>query len=83
MNDRKEVFQGKTAWEGDVAVFDLLARPKAKRCYAWGYPPEDMATEREIFTVIDLPPVDSAETAIKFALAAHARKRGAPNSASK
>jgi hypothetical protein len=74
----KEVFQGKTAWEGEVAVFDLLGHPTATHCFAWGYPPEDSAKEREIFMVIDIPPVDSAETAIKFALAAHARKSSVP-----
>jgi hypothetical protein len=29
-----EVFQGKTAWQGDVEVFDLTGHPKAKRAYA-------------------------------------------------
>jgi hypothetical protein len=79
----KEVFEGKVAWEGEVVVFDLIGHATAKRCFAWGYPPEDDAKDRQVFTVIDIPPVDSAETAIKFALAAHARKFGAPKSASK
>ena len=32
-----EVFQGKTAWQGTVEVFDLIGHSKAKRAYAWQY----------------------------------------------
>jgi hypothetical protein len=30
-------FEGKTAWQGTVEVFDLIGHPKAKRAYAWTY----------------------------------------------
>ena len=33
----REVYQGKTAWQGEVEVFDLNGHPKAKRCYAWSH----------------------------------------------
>jgi len=33
----KEVFEGQTAWEGNVEVFDLVGHAKAKRAYAWSY----------------------------------------------
>ena len=43
-----EVFQGQTAWEGVVEVFDLIGHPKAKRCYAWTYgDPEEFITALE------------------------------------
>ena len=32
-----EVFRGKTVWQGDVEVFDLIGHPKAKRCYGWSH----------------------------------------------
>ena len=49
----KETFQGKTVWEGDVEVFDLIGHPKAKRCYAWAY---DVETGSRTLAVLELPP---------------------------
>jgi hypothetical protein len=66
----KEVFQGKTAWEGDVEVF-AITHPKASCCYAWGFKDSD---KWHITTVLELPPVVSPETAVKVAIAAYARK---------
>lgn len=67
----KEVFEGKTAWEGDVEVFFVIGHPKATRCYAWGYRDGE---EWAITTVLELPPVVSPQTAVKVAIAAYARK---------
>jgi hypothetical protein len=36
----KEVWQGKTVWEGVVHVSDLEDHPKATRAYAWSSPVE-------------------------------------------
>jgi hypothetical protein len=33
----KEIFQGRTSWDGEVEVFDITGHPRAKRCYAWRY----------------------------------------------
>ena len=33
----KEVFEGKTVWEGVVQVFKFQGHPKATRCYAWSH----------------------------------------------
>src|SRR4051812_31718181 len=33
----REVFQGKTIWQGEVEIYDLTGHPKAKRCYAWAH----------------------------------------------
>ena len=65
-----EVFRGETAWKGIVEVFDLLGHEKAKRCYAWQY--ED-GTETKTVAVLEIPPVDSPESAVKVAIAAKAR----------
>jgi hypothetical protein len=63
-----ETYLGEIVWQGDVGVFDLVDHPKARRCYAWGFPPDDEATKRQITTVLEIPPVVSAETAVKAAI---------------
>jgi hypothetical protein len=63
---------GGVAWDGDVGVFLLSGHPDAKRCYAWGLPDDDEAGSRDITTVPEIPPVVSAETAVKAALASKA-----------
>ena len=68
----KEVFRGKTAWEGDVEVFSLIDHPKAKRCYAWYY--RD-GNKLKYVAVLEIPPVDSAQTAVKVAIAAKAKAK--------
>ena len=65
----REMFQGELAWQGIVEVFDLIGHPKAKTCYAWSY--RDGKMLRAI-TVLELPPVDSPESAVKVAIAAEA-----------
>ncbi len=70
---------GGIAWEGDVGIFLLNGHPEAKRCFAWGVPDDDEAASRDITTVLELPPVVSAETAVKAFLASKAGKgAGAP-----
>jgi hypothetical protein len=69
----KEVFEGNVAWAGDVEVFGIAGHPRAIRCYAWGYPADDNALEREITTVLEIPPIVSAETAVKAAISAAAK----------
>jgi hypothetical protein len=61
-----ETFRGKVAWQGEVEVFDLTGHPMARTCYAWRY--DDNGTTRTI-ALLGLPPVDSAETAVKVAIA--------------
>ena len=45
--------------------------PKAKRAYAWTYRDGD---QNKTVAVLEIPPVDSAENAVKVAIAAKARK---------
>lgn len=66
-----EVFQGQTAWRGTVEVFDLMGHSKAKRVYAWQYEDDDKQTKT--VAVLEIPPVDSAQTAVKVAIASKAR----------
>ena len=63
----KEVFQGQVAWEGEVEIFDLKDHSKTNTCYAWSY--KDNKGENQYVTVLQIPPVDSAETAVKAVIA--------------
>ena len=65
----KEVFRGETAWEGDVEAFDLRGHPKAKRCYGWSY-----GEPEQFITILELPPVDSPESAVKVGVAYQAKR---------
>ncbi|MFN2529678.1 MAG: hypothetical protein ABR555_00115 [Pyrinomonadaceae bacterium] len=71
-----EDFQGQTIWEGEV--FDIRGHPKAKRGYGWGHVTGEHDQSRRYFTVLDLPPVDSPQSAVKAAIASeiqNARKK--------
>jgi hypothetical protein len=63
----KETFQGETVWEGKVEVFDLVGHPKAKRCYAWSHATDDRGQGKRYVAVLELPPVDSPQSAVKIA----------------
>jgi len=63
-----ELFDGEVAWDGVVETFELGGHPKAKRCHAWSY---EEGGETQYVTILELPPVDSAESAVKVAIAAH------------
>ena len=47
---------------GFVRVFRFLNHPKARRCYAWTY---RQGEEKKSLTVLELPPVESAESAVE------------------
>jgi hypothetical protein len=66
----KEVFEDQTTWEGTVEVFDLIGHLQAKRAYAWSY--RD-GNQNKTMAVLEIPPVDSPETAIKVAIGSKAR----------
>ena len=69
----QEVFQGNTIWQGVVEVFSLRGHPKAKRAYAWSHLDGKNDDNEKFVTVLELPPVKSAETAVKVAIASEVR----------
>lgn len=71
----KEVFQGQTVWEGEVEVFELSGHPKAKRAYAWAHLTNESDQSKRYVAVLELPPVDSAQSAVKAAIVEEAKKR--------
>ena len=64
-----EVFHGKTVWQGDVEVFDLIHHPLAKRCYGWTY-----GEPEEFITILELPPVTDAQSAVKVGVSYQIKK---------
>ena len=70
----REVFQGKTLWNGDVEVFDLTGHPKAQRAYGWSHPENADGTGERFVAVLEIPPVDSPQTAVKMAIYSDIKK---------
>lgn len=63
--------EGNRAWDGTVEIFDLIGHPKAKRAYAWTH---QSGAQNTTVAVLELPPVDSPQTAVAMAMAAEARQ---------
>jgi hypothetical protein len=62
----KEVFQGKTVWEGVVEVFELVGHPRAHRAYAWAHDGE--RPKESSVAVLHIAPITSAAAAVRAAL---------------
>lgn len=60
--------------ERDVEVFNLTSHPKAKRSYAWSHLDKSEDDETRYVAVIEIPPVDSAQTAVRASIISDARK---------
>ncbi len=71
-----EVFQGQTVWQGDVELFDLQGHPKAKRCYAWSHRQGESDQDQRFVAVLEIPPVVSAETAVRVQIVKDFKKGG-------
>lgn len=65
-----EVFRGKTVWQGDVEVFALTGHPKAKLAYAWAHLDGPNDEKTRFVAVLEIPPVDSALTAVRASIMA-------------
>jgi hypothetical protein len=61
----KEVFQGKTVWEGVVVVLNLHGPPPAKKTNAWTHATDDPANPKRHVTVLHIPPAVSPITAVR------------------
>ena len=66
-----EMFGQQTVWEGVVESFAITGHPKARRCYAWSF--QDGKEPRYV-AVLELPPVESPQTAVRAAIASKAQK---------
>lgn len=61
----RDVFQGQTVWEGVVEVYDLAGHPGSKRAYGWEIP----GPKPVLVGVLEIPPVNSPQTAVKVYIA--------------
>lgn len=64
----KEVFNGKTVWDGVVEVFELIGHPKAPKVYAWAHDTDNPKQPRKHVTVLHIPPVTSPLLAVRAAI---------------
>jgi len=67
-----DLFRGEVAWDGVVETFDIEGHPKAKRCYAWSLLENG---QPQYTTVLEIPPVNSEESAVEVAITAKARSK--------
>ena len=70
----KEVFAGKTVWEGIVHVFKIHGHPQASQAYAWSSPIEG-SDKRRFFAVLHQPPITSPANAVRAAIVAQQRPK--------
>lgn len=66
-----EGFREQTIWEGVVEIFALEGHPKAKRAYGWQ---TGEGADAQFTAVLEIPPVDSANTAVRAAIVSKARR---------
>ena len=65
----REAHEGKTVWDGEVQVFDLVKHAKGiARAYAWSHVTE--GTRRRFHVVLHAPPVDGPVMAVRTAILA-------------
>lgn len=57
------------AWKGRVSVFQIHGNSIASICYAWSEPIEG-SEKRRFFAVLNAPPVDSPEAAVRASIMA-------------
>jgi hypothetical protein len=64
----KEVYEGKTVWDGVVEVFELEGHPTAPKAYAWMHNTDDPKNPGRQVTVLHIRPIASPEMAVRAAL---------------
>ena len=61
-------------WEGDVEVFALDDHAQADRAFAWEEPPETEGGKARVFAVLAVPPVVTAEDAVRASIVQRVRE---------
>jgi hypothetical protein len=70
----KEVFEGKTVWEGVVHDFDLAGHPDAERAYAWSTTLE--WGNRRFYAVLHMGRVTGPVEAVRAAIVRERKRSG-------
>ena len=68
-----EEFEGQTAWEGTVHVFDVKDHPDASTAYAWSSLIKD-SDRRRFYAVLAVPPIGSAYAAVRASIVQDSRR---------
>jgi len=68
-----ERFEGMRVWDGVVETFQLEGNSRAKRAYAW-VTPASQGKEPEYKIVLGVPPLNSAQEAVRAAVLADFKK---------
>ena len=63
----REKFEGETAWEGVVHVFDLSDHPSSDVCYAWSSAVPG-SRNRRFYAVLHTDVIDSPAKAVRAAI---------------
>ena len=64
----KEMFQGRTVWDGCVEVFELIEHPTASKLYAWAHATDDPANPKRHVTVLHSDLITSPLLAVRAAI---------------
>jgi len=64
----KEMFQGRTVWDGCVEVFELIGHPTASKLYAWSHATDDPANPNRHVTVLHSDLITSPLLAVRAAI---------------
>ena len=70
-----ERFEGQTAWEGEVHVFDLEDHPTASVCYAWSSAVNG-SDKRKFYAVLHVSPVTSPLEAVRASIIQDYKNKG-------
>jgi hypothetical protein len=71
-----EVAGGETLWQGVVEVFNLTGHPKAKRVYGWSLEAGRDDQDELFVTLLESPPINSPQSAVRVAMAAEKSGQG-------
>jgi hypothetical protein len=69
----KEMFRGKTVWEGKVETFQLTGHARASTCYAWSHASGKDDKGTRYIAVLALPPVHSPQDAVRASIVADSK----------
>ena len=70
-----EIVHGQRNWDVTVEIFSLIGHPQAKRCFAWSHREGQADTGQPLYALLEIPPIDSPQTAVHVTLVSVARKR--------
>lgn len=73
----KEVFNGKTVWNGFVEMFELKGHPLAQFVYAWGHDTDDPEHPRRHVTVLRMGRIETPLDAVRAAIVQEFREGNA------